>query len=375
MGKKFKNKKVKRRKFKSLKKANPSSSHSENSESDKEKEKLEAKKQKKKKGKELIKKEKELKRKLKKIQRKNKKNKNKDEEKQIDLDYKYLDDLDEIFMNQEDVDRLPHDKFFTYPIPYTPEENKDYIPLLISESDIILELLDARDIYHSRNTQIEDLVNNNINKLLIYIITKSDLVSSEYLNKITNILQKETKKEKNPIINISSISRETISGLFLQLKKNVENFQKKTKDKKIIKIGIMGPPNVGKNSLVQSLELLVDADCSEKYIYFDEDKKFCVNSVPGILFDDKEENNFLVSKKWKNIKEIEEPKKLIENLMNIVDKNILKDIYDLGKVPQSLDDFIEMIKNKYEFEEENWSVWKILEDIITGKITYEIDMK
>ena len=373
MGKKTKNKKIKRKKFKSLKRVTPPNSNEDNSEQEKEKPETKAKKRKK--GKQLIKKEKELKKKLKKIQRRKKKNQNKKDEKNIDLDYNYLDDLDEIFMNQEDVERLPHDKFITYSVPTTPEENKDYIPLLISESDIILELLDARDILHSRNTQIEELINNNVNKILMYIITKSDLVSSEYIIKIKKLLQKETKKEKNPIIDISSISRETIQNLFNQLKKSVENLQKKIKEKKVIKIGIIGAPNVGKNSLVQSLELIVNTDCSEKYIFFDEDKKFCVNSVPGILFDENEENNFLVSKRWKNIKEIKDPKKLIENLLNVVDKNELKNIYELNKEPENLEDFIEMIKDKYEFKEENLSIWKILDDIITGKIRYEIEIK
>ena len=375
MGKKFKGKKPKRKKFKSLKRITPPRPNQENPDLDKNKTESNPQTKKTAKDNELAKKEKSLKKKLKKMERENKKSKDKKDDKNLDLDYNYLEDLDEIFMNQEDVDQLPHDKFFTYPIPNTQEENKDYIPLLISESDIILELLDARDILHSRNTQIEELINNNANKLLIYIITKSDLVSKEHIIKIKKYLQKEAKKEKNQIIDISSISRETIQNLFNQLKKNVENLQKKYKDKKIIKIGIIGPPNVGKNSLIQSLELLVDADCTEKYIYFDEDKKFCVNSVPGVLFDEKEENNFLISKKCKNLKEISEPRKLIINLLNIVDKDKLKNLYELNKTPEDLDDFISLIRNKYEFRERNMSICKILEDIITGKIKYEIEIK
>ena len=227
MGKKFKGKKPKRKKFKSLKRITPPRPNQENPELDKNKTESNPQTKKKAKDKELIKKEKSLKKKLKKMERENKKSKDKKDDKNLDLDYNYLEDLDEIFMNQEDVDQLPHDKFFTYPIPNTQEENKDYIPLLISESDIILELLDARDILHSRNTQIEELINNNANKLLIYIITKSDLVSKEHIIKIKKYLQKEAKKEKNQIIDISSISRETIQNLFNQLKKNVENLQKK----------------------------------------------------------------------------------------------------------------------------------------------------
>ena len=94
-----------------------------------------------------------------------------------------------------------------------------------------------------------------------------------------------------------------------------------------------------------------------------------------MLFDEKEENNFLISKKYKNLKEISEPRKLIINLLNIVDKDKLKNLYELNKTPEDLDDFISLIRNKYEFRERNMSICKILEDIITGKIKYEIEIK
>jgi ribosome biogenesis GTPase A len=304
-------------------------------------------------------KRKEFKRKLKKIEKKNKN--------LFKVEHEILDEF-------YDFENLPHDKFTPYIIPNTQEENKNYLPSLITDSDIILELLDARDIIHSRNKQVEELINKEKNKLLIYILTKSDLVSNEYITKITKILENEAKKEKNPVINISSLLRETIQNLFTQLEKNVEDLQKKINDKKTIKIGIIGAPNVGKNSLIQSLELIINADCTEKYIYFNEDKTFCINSVPGVLFDEVKENNFLISKKWKDIKEIKTPKNLIEKLMDVVDKDKLKNIYDLDKVPESLDNFIKLIMDKYEFKEENKSISKILEDIITGKISYEINI-
>ena len=143
---------------------------------------------------------------------------------------------------------------------------------------------------------------------------------------------------------------------------------------KLIKIGIIGAPNVGKNSLIQSLELIVNSNCEEKYIYFNEDKSFCINSVFCNLFDEKEENNFLISKKDKNVKDIKEPKNIIQNLLNFVNKDNLKDIYELKKIPENLEDFICLIKQKYEFENDDMSIRKILGDIITGKIRYEINV-
>ena len=312
-----------------------------------------------KKDKAFLHKRKEFKRKLKKIKKKNKK--------LFNVEHEYLDELDDIFMNQDDIERLPHDKFVTFPIPNSLVENKIYLSSIISDSDIILELLDSRDIIHSRNKELEDSINKNENKILIYVLTKTDLVSNDYLLKIKNILQKENN---NLIITVSSLKRETIQFFLDELKKIIS----KLNLKKLIKIGIIGAPNVGKNSLVQSLELIINSNCLEKYIFFEDEKNFCINSVPCAIFDEKEENNFLISKKCKNIKDIKEPKKLLDNFMNIVNKNYLKEIYDLEKEPENLDEFISAIKLKYEFENDDLSIRKIIDDIIRGKIKYEIEI-
>ena len=91
----------------------------------------------------------------------------------------------------------------------------------------------------------------------------------------------------------------------------------------------------------------------DKYIYFKDDKTFCIDSVPGTLFDEKEENNFLISKMHKNINDIKEPKQLIQYLLNIVNPDILKDIYELNKAPENLDEFILLLNQKYKFKDEN----------------------
>lgn len=309
-------------------------------------------------------KKKESRKKIKKLHKKNKK------KKKINLDYEELYGLEDFF--QEDIEKLPHDTFTTFNVPTTIEENKQYISSLISESDIILELLDARDIYHSKNTQIEELVNNNENKLLIYVITKSDLVSEDYLYKIKKSLE-EKNNNKNPVIITSSIIREKIKLFFDELKEQIKKLHEKNIDK-IIKVGIVGAPNVGKNALIQSLELIVNSNCDEKYIYFDEEKTFCVNSVPCIAFDEDDNNNYLISKKYKEVKDIPEPMKLIRNLVDIVNKEKLKDIYELSKAPENLDEFISLIKEKYEFQDNNKTLSKILDDIITGKISYEVNI-
>ena len=60
--------------------------------------------------------------------------------------------------------------------------------------------------------------------------------------------------------------------------------------------------------------------------------------------------------------------------MNIVDMNKFKEIYDLEREPTNLDDFVDLIKIKYELKDENMSSVLILEDIVNGKIKYEIEL-
>ena len=169
----------------------------------------------------MIHKRKQLKRKLRNIRKKNK-NKN-----LFNVEHEYLDEIEDMLMYPEEIEQLPHDKFIPYPIPNTQDENKNYLPLLISESDIILELLDSRDIIHSRNKEIEDLINKNEKKLLIYILTKSDLVSQEYLSKIKNSLAQENNN--NPIISISSFLSSVFSSSFFSSSSNLYNKKKNVK--------------------------------------------------------------------------------------------------------------------------------------------------
>ena len=365
MGKKNKSKKNKHKKgINSENIKNSDNINNEELEPKNEQDPANEKPSKKKNSKEILHKKKEMRRKIKRIRKKNKKKKK-------EFEYQYFQEIEDYFMNPEDLEKMPHDQFTPYTIPITIPENKEYIPMLISESDIILELLDARDIYHSKNKNIEELINNNDKKVLILVITKSDLVTEEYINKIKNFLEKENSN--NHIIITSSLMREKIQYLFDELQTQIKIFKEKNEDKNPVKIGILGAPNVGKNSLIQSLELIVNTNCEEKYIYFNEEKNFCVNSVPGITFDEDENNNYLISKKYKEIKDIPEPMKLINNLMDVVDKNKLKEIYEFGKIPENLDNFIDLLKEKYEFEDRNESVRKILNDIITGKISYEVN--
>lgn len=313
--------------------------------------------------------------KIKKIKKKTKKREIEPGEFLPELFYDDYNDMQDYYLYENDIENLPHDKFDTYEVPKTIKENEEYLKKLIDECDIILEILDARDIYYSLdNKKIEKLINNE-NKLLIYVINKIDLVSQNYLKKMITQLSKESNK-KYPILITSCLIREKIKELYDNIKIETSKFKSglKTPKKKLdfAKVGIVGMPNVGKNSLVQSFELLVNSNCDNKNIIFEDNRLFCLNSVPATIYGTNE-NNYLISKKYKNVEDIPNPNNLLINLFKYIDENTIKEIYGFPKKPENLQSFILSLKKKFGIKNDKLAQQQILKDIICGKITYEVN--
>ena len=110
---------------------------------------------------------------------------------------------------------------------------------IIQDSDIILEVLDARFIEETRNTEIEEQIKGQ-GKKLIYALNKSDL-----------LLKKEKKINLDYSILVSCKERSDIRKL-RELIKILSKKIKKPFGEKII-VGIIGYPNTGKSSLINLL--------------------------------------------------------------------------------------------------------------------------
>lgn len=114
---------------------------------------------------------------------------------------------------------------------------------VIQDSDIILEILDARFIQETRNEKFEEEVKKK-NKRIIYVFNKADLIDKNNLKLSSELI---------PYVFVSSTQRKGIKELRNRIKIEAKKVEKKPEDYHKIIVGIIGYPNTGKSSLINSL--------------------------------------------------------------------------------------------------------------------------
>ena len=156
---------------------------------------------------------------------------------------------------------------------------KAYIKVLdqvIENSDVILEVLDARDPLICRNLELENKIKNNKKKLIL-VLNKIDLIpiqnaidwqkylsnefhcilfkSNTQIKNInlsqSNLFDKNIKEKKEYIENILKSNKSIGNEELLNILKNYSRIDVGIKSN--IVVGVIGIPNVGKSSLINSL--------------------------------------------------------------------------------------------------------------------------
>ncbi|KAF8789387.1 Guanine nucleotide-binding protein-like 3 [Argiope bruennichi] len=141
---------------------------------------------------------------------------------------------------------------------------------VVENSDIILEVLDARDPLGSRCPQIEELVVSS-GKKLVLVLNKIDLIPRQNLNDWLTYLRKSLptvafkastqsqntnlSRSKIPAVKLNE-SLQSSSPCFGAsfLMKILGNYCRNQNIQTFIKVGVVGFPNVGKSSVINSLK-------------------------------------------------------------------------------------------------------------------------
>lgn len=130
------------------------------------------------------------------------------------------------------------------------KKTKDLLKENLKLVDIVIELLDARIPLSSKNPDIDGIVNN---KPKLIIMNKSDLSDEK-----TNLEFKKHFEDKgNKVLFINSLNRRSADIIVKEINRILADKIEKKKEKgikhSVIRAMIVGIPNVGKSTLINTL--------------------------------------------------------------------------------------------------------------------------
>ncbi|OVA01589.1 GTP binding domain [Macleaya cordata] len=250
---------------------------------------------------------------------------------------------------------------------------------VIEASDVILEVLDARDPLGTRCVDMEKLVlKSGPEKHLVLLLNKIDLVPREAVEKWLNYLREElpavafkcsTQEQKSNYGWKSgkvgkggkggkSASKLSKPSSILQtsdclgaetLLKLLKNYSRSHEIKKSITVGVIGLPNVGKSSLINSLKRcrVVNVGAtpgltrSLQEVQLDKNVKLL--DCPGVVMLKSEENDAsVVLRNCKRIEKLDDPIAPVKEILKLCPAKMLVSLYKLPSF-DSVDDFLQKV--------------------------------
>jgi len=262
-----------------------------------------------------------------------------------------------------------------------PDFKKD-LSSLINKCNFILEVLDARDPASYRSKELENNVSAHKDKRIILILNKVDLISKETLEKNSTILRKSYPtimfSTKNQTIQANSIKE--LTNLIKTMASQLPPSNNLTNNKKIY-IGIVGYPNTGKASIVNSLKSSsthsTHSSTENQEIILD--YNYHLIEQTGVIFS-KSEIGTLMPKCSKSADDIKEPLHIIKEVLKVIEHDKLLETYEIADFNDE-NEFLQNIAKHYNFNVKKGfcdverAAKFVIQTIMDGKLRYEISME
>ena len=217
---------------------------------------------------------------------------------------------------------------------------------VIDSSDVLCEILDARDPIGTRSYYAENFIKKNCpHKHIVLILNKCDLVPTW----VTAAWIKILSKEYPTLAFHASVTNPFGKPALFQI---LRQFDALHKDKKNISIGFVGYPNVGKSSIINTLKKRTVCKAApipgetRVWQYVTLTKRIYLIDCPGVVYEGEQTETDKVLKSVVRAEKLEEPLEYIIGILEKVKKEYLQKLY---KVDTWVDyeDFVSQIAVNY----------------------------
>jgi len=271
---------------------------------------------------------------------------------------------------------------------------------VIDNSDVVIEVLDARDPLGCRCLEVEKtILESGPNKKLILLLNKIDLVPKEnveawlkYLRsdyptvafKASTQSQKENLIQcKVPLKQLNQMLLSTTSQCVgaTSLMKLLTNYCRHNDIETAITVGVVGFPNVGKSSVINSLKRAKACGVGATPGFTKTTKEVLINKKikivdsPGIVMAKGNNNAAVILRNCVKVESIEDPITPVEAILSRCNKNQMMMRYNIGDYSDATE-FLTLLARKHGKLGKggkprlNMAAKSILNDWNSGRIKY-----
>ncbi|XP_014786894.1 guanine nucleotide-binding protein-like 3 homolog [Octopus bimaculoides] len=269
---------------------------------------------------------------------------------------------------------------------------------VIDQADVILEVLDARDPLGTRCKEVEEaVISSGLNKKIVLVLNKIDLVPRVNIEAWLKYLKNEfptvpfkssVQKQKSKLGHVKKYSmwkgleNKTSNCLGADLlMKLLANYCRSEGLKVAIRVGVVGLPNTGKSSIINSLKRnracrVGDVPGITKSMQvISLTKNIKLLDSPGVVMSDNPSGTSLILKNCVKVSEIDDPSTAVETILKRCNKEQIMIHYKIPKYNDTME-FLAILARKWGYFKKggspdiNKSAKVILQHWNSGRISY-----